>query len=302
MSTRGWYEYYVINPENKKMSRAMQFYKWGDAVPENALAEWRFFHRYILEKSEELPIILVDDMLREQFSVLYDRLPEYFTLGIFLFFLQRAKEESAPYRHARWKYRNMPLKQRPDYRLGFAIGKAEVLSGLPKYQCSDPYLESVLFFIETGHFVRPWKNYALRFSALEWLQYLTQLTLETDMGSIAGNFTVPFDINYIYRFFIWVDPANPLRIQKHSLELCNRHGDSLLAELHQNITNDMDEDELKYLLDMIDKIENSSVDLFSLEAARKDFALMPDIFWSKNSFEYPQLSNESPKSGDKILA
>jgi hypothetical protein len=39
VSTRGWYELYVVDDARREVSRAMQWYQWGDATPENALYE-----------------------------------------------------------------------------------------------------------------------------------------------------------------------------------------------------------------------------------------------------------------------
>ena len=71
----------------------------------------------------------------------------------------------------------------------------------------------MLGFIGAGHFVRPWRDYGLTWSVLQWLQYLTQVTLKHEMGSIAGDLKVPvWDISYRYRFFIWIDSKTPFRI------------------------------------------------------------------------------------------
>jgi len=46
------------------------------------------------------------------------------------------------------------------------------------------------------------------FSVLEWLQYLTQVTLEKNMGSIAGYYgSRPWEQTFLYRFFIWISRA-----------------------------------------------------------------------------------------------
>lgn len=49
MSTRGWYDYYVIAPDPGTLSLAMRFYKWGDATPHNALCEYLLFRDQLRE-------------------------------------------------------------------------------------------------------------------------------------------------------------------------------------------------------------------------------------------------------------
>ena len=296
MSTRGWYEYYVIDTELKTVSLAMQFYKWGDAIPENAMDEWNYLNSYIQNKNQKLPIILLDDMLREQLGALYAKLPEHFATGVFLFFLQRAREEACLPQHVKWKYRDMPKKSRPDYRLGFEIGKATVLNGFPNYQHNDPYLQSVLFYIENGQLLRQWKNYGLRFSILEWLQYLTQITWEMDMGSIAADFHAPFDISYIYRFFIWKTPNQVFGIDKLALEMCNKQGTNLISEFPQNAPNEIEDEEFEYQQKILAKIAASEVNLFIMETGLKNFTQVQDNFWAKSAYEYPPLISPEPSS------
>jgi hypothetical protein len=289
MSTRGWYEYYIIDAEVKTMSLAMQFYKWGNAMPKDAMDEWHFLNTYIQDKNQKLPIILLDDMLREQLGVLYAQLPEHFAIGVFLFFLQRAREEACSYPPAKLKYRDMPKESRPDYRLGFEIGKAKVRNGFPDYQHSDPYLESVLFFITNGHLVRQWKNYGLRFSILEWLQYLTQITWDGGMRSIAADFRAPFDIAYIYRFFIWKTPSHVFEIDKLALEICNKQGINLIREFTQNAPNEIEDEEFEYQQKILAMIATSKVNLFLLDAGLEKFTQVQDNFWKSSAYEHPPL-------------
>lgn len=124
MSTRGWYEYYTINPGSRQITLSLQFYKWGDATPGNALCEWQFFRKQLCEANGWLPISDLDDMLRQQLCSLYANLPENFSAAAFLFMLQRAYETSTPSSQWKWERMDLPLKQRPDYRLGYEIGEA----------------------------------------------------------------------------------------------------------------------------------------------------------------------------------
>ena len=152
------------------MSLAMQFYKWGDATPEDALSEWRFLQDRIEKAQGRLPIVWLDDLLREQLHELYLSLPPHFSAGACLFLLQRAAEELEPFQ--RFRYCDLPKEQRPDYRLGFAIGEAMALNGFSMQGHSNLYLEIVQNFILAGRFIRQWKHYGLKTSVLGWLQYL----------------------------------------------------------------------------------------------------------------------------------
>lgn len=289
MSTRGWYEYYIIDPVKQRMSLAMQFYKWGDATPDNALSEWQFLQDKVTQAQGQLPVIWLDDLLREQLHELYENLPEHFSVGAFLFLLQRASEELSPLVQERysWRYSALPQQQHPDYRLGFAIGKAIVLNGFPWKKHPDRHLDMVLTFIAAGHFVRPWKHYGLRMSILQWLQYLTQPTLEIDMGSIAGDFTSPrFDTSFTYRFFVWLRPEALFEIDRLAVELCDRYGDDLLAQLRER--NDQEYDP-RWADDLDRSIETLNVDRYSLAEARQTFELAPDPFWELRSYERPEL-------------
>ena len=293
MSTRGWYEYYVIDSTSNSISLAMQFYKWGDATPENALSEWRFLQDQIEKAQGRLPIVWLDDLLREQLHELHLNLPPHFSVGAFLFLLQRAAEESAPLQ--RFRYSHLPMEQRPDYRLGFGIGKAMALNGFPKQEHSDPYLETIQDFIMAGHFIRQWKHYGLRTSVLSWLQYLTQTTLETDMGSIAGDFYPPFDISYIYRLFIWSLPDELFAIDRLSVELCDQNGDDLLYRLRQ--ADDQSEENAEYDRRLADnlslQIQAARADTYSLAEARKKLTATPDHFWGRHCRERPELIDQA---------
>ncbi len=243
MSTRGWYEYYMINPVSNQINLSLQFYKWGDATPGNALCEWNFFTKKIDETKGRFSIHYIDDMLRQQLVDLYSSLPENFSVAVFLFMLQRAREESRHFSQWRWERLDMPLEQRPDYRLGYAIGNAEFKKMISENSILQKYLilsdegvqfkqmpseevclmskqlenDDVIAFKDSeedsdfqkvkqyaliGEYIRPWKNYGLMYSVLDWIQYLTQVTLELDMGSICGDQRRPRDCDYVYRFFM----------------------------------------------------------------------------------------------------
>ena len=65
------------------------------------------------------------------------------------------------------------------------------------------------------------------------------------MGSIAGD-RAPriFDISYRYRFFIEIDPADPWRIARLAIELCDADGHNLLLkEVPEPAADDADPDD-----------------------------------------------------------
>ena len=231
-------------------------------------------------------------MLREQLQELYGTLPENFSVAVFLFMLQRASETLSHFEKWRWERLDVPLKQRPDYRLGYAIGKVIAIKNISKNEDMDAYIQAVMQFIIIGHYIRPWKNYGLTFSVVEWLQYLTQVTLERDMGSIAGSYEFSYDLDYIHRFFIWVSPENPFKIDQIAIELCDIHGNNLFSS---DIWGDESEIEDEYAQEknkkLLCEIEKSEIKTFSLNEARKEFTLTPDKFWKISSYEYPELTD-----------
>lgn len=290
MSTRGWYEYHVLNPGTRQRSLAMQFYKWGDATPENALEEWTRLHGKIQSCDGLLPVVWLDDLLREQLGELYSRLPDHFPVAAFLFLIQRAYEEESPFRN--WAYLDLDKLDRPDYRLGFAIGKAMAVNGFRPLRHPDPILNTVLAFIGAGHFVRRWKDYGLTWTVLQWLQYLTQVTMTTDMGSIAGDVASPWDIAFRYRFFVWVEPTECFRITRLAVELCNRYGTSVLAT-GDDASRD-DTPERRYERDQAARlrrqIEECGVELCYLDELSAEFDPAPDHFWGPKCHARPPLT------------
>jgi hypothetical protein len=288
MSTRGWYEYYTINPDVKQMILSMQFYKWGDATPGNALSEWMFFKNK-QEEAEKCKLAhLMDNMLKNQLKALYDGLPENFAVAAVLIMLQRASEFL---RHEgfRWSKLDIPMKERPDYRLGYEIGRhIDIFSMVPEN--SDEHIKTVVDFIEIGNKIRPWEKYGLTFSVLEWLQYLTQVTLEKDMGSIAGYYgSRPWEQTFLYRFFIWISPKDRFKIDRIAIEPCNAYGDSLLSP---GIGRDEDEKETFQDIyeELKQKIDKYNINTYSLNDAKKKFELAKDKFWKIKNYEYPELT------------
>ena len=93
MSTRGWYEYYVIDLDTGHLYRPMQFHKWGDATPDNAIHEYSFFKQKLDSFDCSGEIRNINDFLKAELESIYESLPPYFASTVFFFFLQRAREE-----------------------------------------------------------------------------------------------------------------------------------------------------------------------------------------------------------------
>jgi hypothetical protein len=276
VSTRGWYECYVLDEQNNYRTLAMQFYKWGDAIPCNALGELIFFQNKLQENTDRLPVEWLDDLLREQLNDLYESLPPHFSLVAFLFMLQRAEEENCPLKNMR--YNKFPLEQRPDYCLGLALGKAMALNGYVLPRCEDSLLKAVARFIAVGRFVRPWKHYGLTWSVLKWLHYLTQADAIMEMGSYAGSLSVfRWDIDFIYRFFIWINPSDAFRVDQFAIELCDNRGVNLF-DLEEG------QGEIEELKEMIKRLD---IKMYSLAQAEKDFAPTEDHFWGPQCYNRP---------------
>jgi len=281
----------VMDPATNRRTLAMQFYKWGDAIPEHALDEWRMLSDQIDNAGGLLPVVWLDDLLRQELGELYARLPTHFSVAAFLFLIQRAEEEQSPLRN--WEFRDLPKEERPDYRLGFAIGKAMALAGFQPCKHPDRLLGRVLAFIGAGHFVRPWRDYGLTWSVLQWLQYLTQVSLKHEMGSIAGDLTAPIrDVSYRYRFFIWIDPKTPFKITRLAVELCDPDGGDLFVDLEDHPDKsatqaEYDRERANRLMDLMTK---GNVDRFSLKEADETFNYAEDSFWGPRCHERPPLS------------
>jgi hypothetical protein len=234
-------------------------------------------------------VVWLDDLLRQQLGELYARLPTHFSVAAFLFLIQRAEEERSPFRN--WDFRKLPKDERPDYRLGFAIGKAMALAGFQPQEHPDALLDHVLGFIGAGHFVRPWRDYGLTWSVLQWLQYLTQVTLQQEMGSIAGDMQAPGDIGYRYRFFIWIDSTIPFKITRLSVERCDWRGGDLFVELedHPDKAALQAEYEREQANRLMDLMAAGRVDRFSLKKADETFQSDDDSFWGADGHERPPL-------------
>ncbi len=294
MSTRGWYEYYVIDLDTGHLYRPLQFHKWGDATPDNALHEYSFFKEKLDNHDCSEEIQNINDFLKGQLESMFKSLPPYFATAVFFFFLQRAWEKIHSFK--KLKYLDMPEEERPDYRLGFAVGQAEVLNPKLARICriDDEHIDLVNFFVNVGRFVRPWKSYGLQLSALSWLQYLTQDTFEADMGSIAGFTESSWDEQFHFRFFFTLRSSKPCQVEKISIQLADRSGDDLLQQTNIAEGNTQKAGELTTL--WCDNLQNivheNNVDLFSLSEAERQFKPVTDDFWTQPE-EPPPIDEEN---------
>jgi len=281
MSTRGWYDYYIIAPHTGTLSLAMRFYKWGDATPENALDEYLQFRKTLRAHDERLPIEWLDRLLRDQLGELHPELPPQFATGAFLFLLQRAAEWIE---RNRWR-RFDPLEKRADFHLCYALEEALAAEPFEIAPHPDPLLEQVRRFIATARCLRPWRNYGLRLDLLGWLQYLTQPTRGADMGSLAGDWDPHWEISYQYRLFFWLHPDDPFRIERIAIELCDRAGSNLLTAADPQ---DDDEWRREQLDSLRETIRESDIAITGLETIQRDYAMPADRFWQFRERPDPQ--------------
>ena len=283
MSTRAWYEYYVLDEATKRISLSMQFYKWGDAVPENALTELLFFKETREKIGGGFPVFLLDDMLKEQLGPAYRMLPVSFSTACYLFLVQRAWEELS------WtkgiKYRDMPKKERPDYKYGYQLGRAMALHGFPDREEDDEFVDWANCFIAAGKYVRPWADYALKLNVLQWIQYLTQDTMELDMGSIAGFFSTDFDNSFIYRYFIFVPQRECHQpIEAIKLQVCDRAKRDLLSAgpVRKGLSEDLEEWYSEMRGELRQGFAEAGEQPYSLEEALKSYKMVPSAFWDES--------------------
>ncbi|WP_295882096.1 hypothetical protein [uncultured Thiohalocapsa sp.] len=278
MSTRAWYDYYVIAPDTGMLSLAMRFYKWGDGTPENALEEYVLFQGRLHQHSNRLPVEWLDRLLREQLGNLHARLPPHFAIGAFLFLLQRASDEA---QRERWRGLDVQgRRQPPDAHVRFALDAAMAERPFEIPPQSDPLLQRVRGFIATAAYLRPWQDYGLRLDLLSWLQYLTQPTHAGDMGSLAGDWEPSWDIDYRYRFFFWIDPQDPFRIDQVAIELCERDGTDVLTTPADAIAHpDENAWQRKQLEQLRATIREHGIGITSLALLQHEYTATPDRFF-----------------------
>jgi hypothetical protein len=286
MSTRGWYDYHVIDTRSGSLSLAMRFYKWGDATPENALSEYLNFRDILDQHNKRLPIEWLDTLLRDQLGALHTHLPAHFAPAAFLFLLQRAWEENE---RDHWN-RFGPPEERADFPLRFALEEAQAAKPFEIAPSEDPTLERVRRFIATAHYLRPWRDYGLRLDVLRWLQYVTQSDTREDMGSLAGDWKQSWDIAYQYRLFIWLDSGDPFKIDQIAIELCERDGQDVLTtadttdDPEELAPEERDPEERQWHQQQIAKLQETirqhDIRIASLDMLQHEYATTPDHFWT----------------------
>lgn len=270
MSTRGWYEYYVVDDARKQVSLAIQFYKWGDATPANAISELIDLRAATRTLKGRVPVQHVVHLLRDNLGAAYEHLPESFPLGCYYFLLQRAAEELSPFRR---RYYDLPKEERPDYALGRAVGLASVQKGFEVPRVGDPTIDMAHFSIEVGVLVRRWQEHSKEMNFLQWVQYITQDTKVIDMGSLAGDYEPPSRIDHTYRYRVFLRVpevgAEDQRIDGIHLELLNSSGEPLLADpAHSD-----EHEELRELM------TTANCEPVSLEALGKTHQILTSAFW-----------------------
>ncbi|WP_058555606.1 hypothetical protein [Thiohalocapsa sp. ML1] len=274
MSTRGWYDFYVITPDQGILSLGMCFYKWGDGTPENALEEYLLFQGLLQQHGNRLPVEWLDRLLREQLGNLHARLPPHFATTAFLFLIQRAAEEAE---HERWRGLGAQYWQ-SDLHLRFALDEAMAAAPFAIPPHPDPLLERVRRFIATAHYLRPWPNYALRLDLLHWLQYITQPTCNPEMTSLAGDWEAPWETDFRYRLFCWIDPEDPCRIDQLAIELCQRDGTDVL-----NPPDPSDHPHTEWEREQLERlhatIREHNIGITSLALLEHEYTAMPDRFF-----------------------
>lgn len=283
MSTRGWYEFYVLEEKTSQIFLPMKFYKWGDATPHNAIIELNTLKDIIGSCNNTVFVEPLEKMLKEQLVELFSELPKAFHLGCYLFFLQRACEE-----YRRWNriyYSLRSEEDREDYQFGFTLGQALIKENYKLEKHENDYVNWANMFVATGAVVRKWNSSCSRMGFLSWIQYLTQVKDEIDMGSIAGHKEAPFDISFIYRFFFVVPEfSRKQRITDIKIELCDQYGKNIIEAWKSTIEDEtVDEYGKKYtqeeLQDLEQLIENNKIELLPLKRALESNKMHYSLMW-----------------------
>ncbi|MBH25696.1 MAG: hypothetical protein CMH57_14840 [Myxococcales bacterium] len=229
MSTRGWYEFYVIDEERDTVELALQFYKWGDATWNNAHVEHNRFKALTRKFNSTLPLQPVEDFFTDQLGDRASSLSQAFMLSYTFFLLLRA-DSILDNPFLTWRARTKPLEDQADYQLGYQVGLAAALQGqtIPRHKIR--VLERALFSLAVGRYIRRWSEWQERLPFLDWLQYITMITDDSEMGHILSSRILAWDISYRYRFFFHVPTLTPhqQRIQRIGVQFCSSNGSNLL--------------------------------------------------------------------------
>lgn len=273
MSTRGCYEYYVVDEGRKEITLALQFYKWGDAVPEFAIEELLELRR-LRSALEVIPVQHMRALLKNNLGAAFPQLFPALPLAAYFFLLQRAAEDE----HSFWfqrRYRELPQEERPDHQVGLAVGKAKGASRHRLPASKDPVVRRAHSSISVGTFLRRWSDCSKGMNFLRWLHFITMLTEELHMGCIAGDYQAPFDISFCYRVFFHVPElamADQV-VSRIEMELCSDRGRSILSRGDDTL----DKTERRELKE---QIQRTGFEQASLAKLLVTHAWVPCLLWT----------------------
>lgn len=283
MSTRAWVEYYVVERSTRRVSLAMQFYRWAYAEPAHAAADVRELMRLTREQDGAIPVGLVRELLEENVHDAVRWLPESFPIGCYFFLLQRAVEETDRLWPV-WRKSGMAEEERPDRILSNEVDEAMKAKGIATRSCGDPIIDRAHFSIGVGRFARRWEESSACMTFLRWLQYITQATAEIDFGSVAGQYEKARE-SYTHRVFFHVDHVarDTQPIDAIELEVCSGGGRSLGEQLRAVLADAEDEEDretwLQQHAEAIRALENGPFRLTSLAEVLRDHELVSSAFW-----------------------
>ncbi len=280
MSTRGWYELYVVDEASSRMELAMQFYKWGDATPGNALYELNRFEALFDVLQGCVPVDLVDQLLEFSVGAARAHLPRAFSLGYYLFLLLRADDDtSSPWRA--WEWADLPKEERPDYQLGYQVGLESVRQGVKLAANLHPVLDRAHFSLAVGRLVHTWRKHQHEMNFLKWLHWITMISdKRVDFGHIAGDYRQAWDIAYLYRFFVHVPRLDGAQqIEAITLQLCEANGDELDAARGRADEDALDEWEIEQAREHAKILSRLGDRREALDVLRRTYDLVPSPLW-----------------------
>lgn len=224
MSTRGWYEFYVVDEKNKEVTLALQFYKWGDATWGNALWERRRLEELVGVLEGVFPTRLVEALLEHNLGGQGLALGGAFHTCYYAYLLLRAAHEVGSPLFSLSSEWLSQIKT-----LSYEVGRAEAQQGYQLDLHKNPVIQRAHLSIAVGRLVRPWSEYQSRISLLNWLHFITMPGKEIEMGHILGESMPSFDIDYRHRFFFSVQELTPhaQRIERIRVQVCDPRGEDL---------------------------------------------------------------------------
>ena len=96
------------------------------------------------------------------------------------------------------------------------------------------------------------------------------------MGSLAGDWETYWEIAYRYRVLFWIDPDDPFRITRIAIALCEHDGRNLLTTADPQDDHGWRREQLNRVREIIDK---ANIEVTTLAAVERDYAMPPDRFW-----------------------